>query len=42
VPTGIAVDDQDRIYVADSYNRRVEVFHLRTDAKLSPPTPGGL
>ena len=30
LPTGIAVDrNSGNVYVADSYNRRVEIFHLR-------------
>jgi hypothetical protein len=27
LPTGLEIDRQDRIYVVDSFNRRVEVFH---------------
>ena len=26
LPTGLQIDKQDRIYVVDSFNRRVEVF----------------
>ena len=26
LPNGIFIDDQDRIYVADSYNQRIQVF----------------
>jgi hypothetical protein len=26
LPAGMFIDDKDRIYVADSYNRRVQVF----------------
>jgi hypothetical protein len=27
LPTGLQIDKQDRIYVVDSFNRRVQVFH---------------
>jgi sugar lactone lactonase YvrE len=27
LPAGLQIDNQDRIYVVDSYNRRVQVFH---------------
>ena len=27
LPTGLQIDNQDRIYVVDSFNRRVQVFH---------------
>jgi hypothetical protein len=26
LPAGIFIDGQDRIYVADSYNRRIQIF----------------
>ena len=26
LPAGVAIDRDDRIYVADSYNRRVQIF----------------
>jgi DNA-binding beta-propeller fold protein YncE len=28
MPAGIYVDENDFIYVADSYNARIQVFHL--------------
>jgi sugar lactone lactonase YvrE len=28
LPAGICIDRQDRIYVVDSYNRRVQVFQF--------------
>jgi DNA-binding beta-propeller fold protein YncE len=28
LPTGIAIDQQNRIYVADTYNQRVQIFQL--------------
>ncbi len=27
LPTGLQIDNYDRIYVVDSFNRRVQVFH---------------
>jgi len=27
LPAGLQIDNQDRIYVVDSFNRRVQVFH---------------
>jgi hypothetical protein len=27
LPTGIRIDANDRIYVVDSFNRRVQVYH---------------
>jgi hypothetical protein len=27
LPTGLRIDDQDRIYVVDSFNKRVQVYH---------------
>jgi len=27
LPTGLQIDEHDRIYVVDSFNRRVQVFH---------------
>jgi len=32
LPGGIAIDDQDLIYVADQLNRRIEVFQYLKDA----------
>ncbi|MBZ5606349.1 MAG: 6-bladed beta-propeller, partial [Acidobacteriia bacterium] len=29
LPSGISIDDRNIIYVADSYNRRVQVFRYR-------------
>jgi len=31
LPRGIAVDTHDRIWVADTYNRRIQVFKKVTD-----------
>jgi DNA-binding beta-propeller fold protein YncE len=31
LPAGIYIDPRDRIYVADSYNRRVQVFRLKRE-----------
>jgi hypothetical protein len=31
LPRGIAIDMQDRIWVADAYNRRIQVFKRITD-----------
>jgi hypothetical protein len=28
MPSGLYIDQEDRIYVADSYNARVQVFQL--------------
>jgi hypothetical protein len=33
LPTGIWIDDDDRIWVADSYNRRVQVFEYRPEVQ---------
>ena len=27
LPTGLFIDHNDRIYVVDSFNRRVQIFH---------------
>jgi hypothetical protein len=27
LPTGLRIDAQDRIYVVDSFNKRVQVYH---------------
>ncbi len=32
LPTGITIDSSEKIYIADGYNRRVQVFQLRPDA----------
>jgi hypothetical protein len=37
LPTGLEIDKQDRIYVVDSFNRRVEVFHYYG---IAPSTKG--
>ena len=32
LPSGIFIDDSDRIYVSDTYNHRVQIFkYLRKD-----------
>lgn len=31
LPTGIALDGENHIYVADGYNRRVQMFRLRQE-----------
>jgi hypothetical protein len=28
LPAGIFIDDRNRIYVADSYNKRIQIFDL--------------
>jgi sugar lactone lactonase YvrE len=33
LPTGLQIDKNDRIYVVDSFNRRIEVFHYSAAAK---------
>jgi hypothetical protein len=33
LPTGIHIDDDDRIWIADSYNRRVQVFDYRPEVQ---------
>ena len=35
LPTGLQIDNNDRIYVVDSFNRRVEVFHYSAAAKAA-------
>jgi hypothetical protein len=27
LPTGLFIDHDDRIFIVDSYNRRIQVFH---------------
>ena len=40
LPSGIFIDTQDRIWVCDSYNRRLQVFqYLKTDVKEPPLEP---
>jgi hypothetical protein len=31
MPSGLYIDDRDRIYVADSYNARIQIFQLEND-----------
>jgi len=31
LPSGITIDEQDRIWLADSYNRRVQVFQYLSE-----------
>jgi hypothetical protein len=38
MPAGLFIDSQDRVYVADSYNRRIQVFQY---LKVSGGTAGG-
>jgi sugar lactone lactonase YvrE len=33
LPTGLQIDNNDRIYVVDSFNRRIEVFHYYAAAR---------
>ena len=37
------VDRENRVYVADGYNRRVEIFHVRTEGgiNLGPESGAG-
>jgi uncharacterized protein (TIGR03663 family) len=37
-PIGLAVDAQNRLYVGDTWNGRIQVFQLKTDG-LANPTP---
>jgi hypothetical protein len=43
-PTGIAIDRNNRIYVADTFNFRVNVYQLvnttAEDSNLTPPDAG--
>ncbi|MEO5656528.1 MAG: hypothetical protein ABIO65_01425, partial [Nitrospiria bacterium] len=42
LPTGVAVDRRDRIYVADTYNARVQVFRLISpEPQAMQPLPAG-
>jgi hypothetical protein len=36
IPYGVAVDDSGSIYVADSYNSRIQIFHLASPPILVP------
>jgi sugar lactone lactonase YvrE len=38
LPSGLFIDHDDRVYVVDSFNRRVQVFHY---AGLKKPVTGG-
>ncbi|MBK6447396.1 MAG: hypothetical protein IPG90_13180 [Bacteroidetes bacterium] len=33
MPSGIYIDDKDFVYVSDTYNSRVQIFHVTTDAR---------
>jgi sugar lactone lactonase YvrE len=33
LPAGLFIDRDDRVYVVDSYNRRIQVFHYHGLAK---------
>jgi hypothetical protein len=37
LPAGLEIDAHDRIYVVDSFNRRVEVFHYYGLAQAAQP-----
>jgi hypothetical protein len=39
LPTGLEIDRNDRIYVVDSFNHRIEVFHYYAAAKPAGGTP---
>ncbi|MEK6683404.1 MAG: 6-bladed beta-propeller, partial [Nitrospirota bacterium] len=39
LPAGIAIDNRNRIYVADTYNQRVAVFQFMGEPLLPPPAP---
>jgi sugar lactone lactonase YvrE len=36
LPAGLFIDRDDRIYIADSFNRRVQVFHYFGLKKTAP------
>jgi hypothetical protein len=36
LPTGLFIDHDDRVFVVDSFNRRVQVFHYHGLAKPAP------
>jgi hypothetical protein len=36
LPAGLEIDSHDRIYVVDSFNRRIEVFHYYASAAAKP------
>ena len=35
LPTGLQIDNSDHVYVVDSFNHRVEVFHYFATAKTA-------
>ena len=35
LPTGLQIDNSDRIYVVDSFNHRIEVFHYYAAARTA-------
>jgi hypothetical protein len=39
LPSGLFIDHEDRIYVVDSYNQRVQVFHYFGPAKNAGGKP---
>lgn len=42
VPSGMWIDPADRIYVADTSNSQVQVFHVSAQADGTQGTPGGM
>lgn len=34
LPSGIFIDSRDRIYVSDSYNKRVQIFQYLKEGEL--------
>ena len=42
LPAGIAADEQDRIYVADTYNHRVQVFQFLGEPAENGPAPASV
>jgi hypothetical protein len=38
LPTGLFIDKHDRVFVVDSYNQRVQVFHYQGLAKQGAET----
>jgi len=39
LPTGLFIDQNDRVYVADSYNHRIQIFQYH-GLKAAPATTG--
>jgi sugar lactone lactonase YvrE len=33
LPAGLCIDHNDRIYVVDSFNRRIQIFHFYAQGK---------